>query len=229
MNCGNILGSLNRSTSHVPSCGLSVRLLLGIFVVISSCTTPIPVLLLDFWPSVLLLSVQGLATLYGKFSSRRNPCQKIQSRWSGWLAEVWNSHCSFPLNRGPASTLLLFLYRVLDYPLRWPFFRREATTGIYIHSDWIAARCVFEGVSYRPDSEGDSACAIACQLLYHRSTGIRKSVAGPLSNPLRLPRAVPPFVLLELHANSMAQLRGYHPCRGSCCQRYAAFNFVMLG
>lgn len=37
----------------------------GIFVVISSCTTPIPVLLLDFWPSVLLLSVQGLATLYG--------------------------------------------------------------------------------------------------------------------------------------------------------------------
>ncbi|KAL8454339.1 hypothetical protein Emag_001498 [Eimeria magna] len=38
----------------------------GIFVVISSCTTPIPVLLLDFWPSVVLLSVQGLATLYGK-------------------------------------------------------------------------------------------------------------------------------------------------------------------
>lgn len=38
----------------------------GIFVVISSCTTPIPVLLLDFWPSVLLLSVQGLATLYGE-------------------------------------------------------------------------------------------------------------------------------------------------------------------
>ncbi|KAL8434039.1 hypothetical protein Efla_001511 [Eimeria flavescens] len=37
----------------------------GIFIVISSCTTPIPVLLLDFWPSVLLLSVQGLATLYG--------------------------------------------------------------------------------------------------------------------------------------------------------------------
>lgn len=37
----------------------------GIFVVISSCTTPIPVLLLDFWPSVLLLSVHGLATLYG--------------------------------------------------------------------------------------------------------------------------------------------------------------------
>lgn len=37
----------------------------GIFVVISSCTTPIPVLLLDFWPSVILLSVQGLATLYG--------------------------------------------------------------------------------------------------------------------------------------------------------------------
>ncbi|CDJ37091.1 hemolysin, putative [Eimeria tenella] len=36
----------------------------GIFVVISSCTTPIPLLLLDFWPSVLLLSVQGLATLY---------------------------------------------------------------------------------------------------------------------------------------------------------------------
>lgn len=37
----------------------------GIFVVISSCTTPIPLLLFDFWPSVLLLSVQGLATLYG--------------------------------------------------------------------------------------------------------------------------------------------------------------------
>ncbi|OEH75740.1 putative hemolysin [Cyclospora cayetanensis] len=37
----------------------------GIFVVISSCTTPIPMLLLDFWPSVLLLSVQGMATLYG--------------------------------------------------------------------------------------------------------------------------------------------------------------------
>lgn len=37
----------------------------GIFVVISSCTTPIPILLLDFWPSVLLLSVQGVATLYG--------------------------------------------------------------------------------------------------------------------------------------------------------------------
>lgn len=35
-------------------------------MVISSCTTPIPLLLLDFWPSVLLLSVQGLATLYGK-------------------------------------------------------------------------------------------------------------------------------------------------------------------
>ncbi|KAL8437385.1 hypothetical protein ACSSS7_000980 [Eimeria intestinalis] len=40
----------------------------GIFVVISSCTTPIPVLLLDFWPSVVLLSVQGLATLYGFWS-----------------------------------------------------------------------------------------------------------------------------------------------------------------
>ena len=37
----------------------------GIFVVISSCTTPIPLLLFDFWPSVLLLAVQGLATLYG--------------------------------------------------------------------------------------------------------------------------------------------------------------------